>query len=440
MCMTAASSHGLRAAACAAALLLSPAAARAVEYDGSVSTYAAVSQTQAGELGSNTTQVPGYEFVTMRASQIQTAQGELSIVVSGWGSADLDGHRTYLGPGGDLNLAYVAGSMLKKKLTFRVGRQLVTDGTARMQQIDGGNIRYVFDSGFGVEGWGGATVVPRFQTAIGDFMYGGRVFWRPSFETEIGASYTQVNGTPEGGTPTILGAVARQEVGIDGRTHLLKVLTLTGAAIYDPVAQRFSEIHADATWQIVRGLALTARWEHTAPDLFLPQDSIWTVFTDNEQRDQVGGVVVWSPGQHVSMYGEYFQIFSPMGNGYETSGRISWSPRFFTLGADVRALRYEDPIVIGQLNGSVTPRLFVLWRPGPAFTLSADVQESELERPVNGQTQSWTATGSAAWAFVRDWRLVLGVLGGVTPFLSQEVQFMGKIEWSPSFHVAETKP
>jgi hypothetical protein len=329
--------------------------------------------------------------------------------------------------------------MLKKKLTFRVGRQLITDGTARMQQVDGANIRYVFDSGVGVEGWGGATVVPRFQTAAGEFMYGGRVFWRPNFETELGASYTQVNGTPEGGTPNWQGAIARQEVGIDGRTHLLKVLTLSGSAIYDPAAQRFSEIRADASWQVIRGLAVTARWERTAPDLFLPQDSIWSVFTDNEQRDQVGGVLVWSPGQHVSIYGEYFQIFSTNGNGYETSGRVSWSPRFLTLGAEVRALRYEDPIRM-QENGNVTPRLYVLCRTGSALTLSADIEESELLLPFNGQTHSWTASGSAAWAFVRDWRLVVGVLGGVTPFLTQEVQFTGKIEWTPSFHVAEAKP
>jgi hypothetical protein len=441
MYMTAASSHSLRAVACAAALLLSTRAA-AVNFDGTVTTYLSVSQTQQpGELGANQnqTQVPGYEFVTMRANQIQTAQGELSIVVSGWGSFDLEGHRTYLGEGGDLNLAYVSGSMFKNKLTFRVGRQMIVDGTARMQQVDGANIRYVFGAGVGVEAWAGATVVPRLQTALGDFAYGGRVFWRPNFETELGASYTQVNGVPEGGVPTIAGMIARQEVGVDGRIHVLKTLTLTGAAVYDPTEQRFAQIHADVSWQIVRGLAVTARWERTAPDLFVPQNTIWSVFTDNEQRDQVGGAVSWSPGQHVSLYGEYFQIFSLDGNGYQTSGRITWSPRFFTLGAEVRALRYQDPLSFLE-NGNITPRLYVLWRPGSTLTLSADVQESELLQPVNGQTHSWNAGGSIGWAFVPGWRLVLGLLGGVTPFLTQDVQLMGKIEWNPSFHVAEAKP
>jgi hypothetical protein len=415
---------------CAFALCLSSPAS-GVEFDGQSTTYFNAAQNPTD--GVVHTQVPGYEFVTVHASELHTPVGDLSILVSGWGSADLDGHRTYLGPGGDLNLGYIEGSLLDQRLSFRVGRQLVTDGTARMQQVDGANIRYLIGAGVGVEGWGGAIVVPKFATLLGDAMGGGRLFWRPNFSTEIGASYTQVFDR---------GQTARQEVGIDGRAVVARVLTFTAAAFYDPMAQRFSEAHADATWQIIRGLAITGRWELTAPDLFLPQDSIWSVFEDNEQRDQVGGVIVWSPVHHLSVYGEYYRIFGSNGEGYETSGRVAWAPRFYTIGCEVRALRYIESLapVSYAANGNVTPRLYVILRPGRAFTLSADVQESELAQEVNGQLRSWEASGSAAWSFVRDWRLVVGILGGVTPFLEQQVQVMGKLEWTPSIRTAEAKP
>src|SRR4051812_32369048 len=106
---------------------------------------------------------------------------DVRIVARGWGRLTLgtafDEHTT----AGDLDSFFVEGRLLKRHLLLRVGRQLTIGGAIRATQVDGLAAEGLFEKGIGLQAWAGVPVQPRFSQASGDFITGGRVFWRKSF-------------------------------------------------------------------------------------------------------------------------------------------------------------------------------------------------------------------------------------------------------------------
>ncbi len=408
-------SLGLLVAA-GAAILLFALGARAATVQATATTYTDASQPTYGDAESHTL-VPAYELVDVTANQIHMPWGDTAaVVLSGWGGVDLANDTGTSGPGADLNLLYVEGGAFRHALTFRLGRQFVMNGVARMTQLDGANLQYVVHH-IGLQAYGGAIVTPRFAEPLATTMAGGRLFWNPTLETEIGASYAQIFDHA---------LSVRQEVGLDGRAVLLHRLVLDASAFYDLAAARIAEAVGDASWRFGRLVTLGARYQRTAPDLFLPPNSIWTVFADDERRDSVGGFAIVTPAEHWSIWLEGLGILGSNGNGFETTGRVSWTQRFYSIGLDVHTLSYDA-------DGHLTPRLYAVWRPGDKLTLSGDLEETWLQHPMNGVTHVFNASGTAAWTFVPSWQLALAVLGGDTPFLSQDVEVLGRLQWAPTF-------
>ena len=114
---------------------------------------------------------------------------DVRIVARGWGRLTLgppfDGDHVT----GDLDSFFFEGRVLKRHLLLRVGRQLTTGGAVRATQVDGISADGVIAYGFGVQAWAGVPVQPRFTQASGDFLTGGRAFWRQAFDSEVGISY-----------------------------------------------------------------------------------------------------------------------------------------------------------------------------------------------------------------------------------------------------------
>lgn len=376
--------------------------------------------------GTSRTVAPAYEFLTLRAKRLKNPYvDELGVFVQGWGSVDLGAERERQGQGADLNLAYVEGELLDQHLRFRAGRQLVFGGVARVSHLDGLFATLVAGPGLGLSIWGGLPVTPRrFDVDGGDVMGGARAFWRLSADSELGASFHE---TRDGGR------TERQEVGLDARALLLRTILLTGAAFWNPEEARLAESRLEASWELLRGLAVAARWQRTAPDLLLPRDSILTVFVADERRDMAGGSVSYVPARRWSMYAEYLRLSGNGASGNLATGRVVFAPGRSSFGAEVRELDYAD-------DAQVTPRVFAMVRPARALLLSADLAATVLDEPVNGQDWSITSTGNAAWAFAPGWRAVLGLLGGRSPFFSRRFEVVARLEWSLSPGLGEWTP
>ncbi|MBS1153245.1 MAG: hypothetical protein H6Q89_4943, partial [Myxococcaceae bacterium] len=206
------------------------------------------------------TVVPIYERVGLRARNLQLLGiDELAITVDAWGGLTLPGYQGSIG-GSDVNLAFVEGKLLKKRLRLRLGRQFVTGGTARASFFDGLNVEYRSRSGLGVSAFAGIPVERRYSNFVrGDFVFGARAFWNPMFATEVGLSYLHLLKR---------GALARQDVGLDVRWQPVKSLAVNGAAVWSIAETRLAEVDVGPLWQPTENLEVQLNYRRTAPELF----------------------------------------------------------------------------------------------------------------------------------------------------------------------------
>src|SRR5262249_4343530 len=147
---------------------------------------------------------------------------DLRLVVAGWGELTLASAPALEGATGDLDLGFVDGKLFDRRLELRLGRQLVFGGAARAQPMHGLSATVRVWRRIGLNVYGGEPVTPRFGVHQGDFMTGGRLFWRASIDSELGASFLEML---DGGLQ------ARQDLGVDGRWRVGRSLTLTGYAL-----------------------------------------------------------------------------------------------------------------------------------------------------------------------------------------------------------------
>lgn len=337
---------------------------------------------------------------------------DFRFVVRGWG-------RLTLGPvfddrvNADLDSAFVEGRMLERRLLLRLGRQLVTGGAVRAAQLDGASVRALAGAGLGFDLWGGVPVQPRFGTSWGDALAGGRVFWRRSFDSEIGASFVYSLRGHE---------LSREDVAIDGSWSPLRPLNLSGLLQWNLEERRLAEGRGMVLWQVAPSLQLSADAQRTAPSLFLDRSSIFAVFSD-ERRDEAGGEVVWRAIPALSLSGDLHWLSLQGGEGW----RAALTARFRTVrgdayGAELRLLTQPD-------NGYKQARLFAVRRLRYAITLSVDLDAFWLEREINLSKRSFTGTLTAAWAFARSWEAMLAGSLGSTPLFERRAEVIARLVW-----------
>ena len=114
--------------------------------------------------------LPIFEILSVTASDISTSFAQdVEVAVSTWGAVDVRDVRAWQAGtftdrrvSGDVDVAYVKGDLLDRRLTLRLGRQMVADGSSRMVHLDGGQFRLRLPAGFGVSAYVGSPVSPRF--------------------------------------------------------------------------------------------------------------------------------------------------------------------------------------------------------------------------------------------------------------------------------------
>src|SRR5215470_14384487 len=180
------------------------------------------------------TVVAAYEDIWINARDVEIPGVEATrIVVQGWGLVSggelIDGSDNVTG---DLDLAYIEGQLLGRRLGLRLGRQIIASGVARNLQFDGLDVVVRGPVGLALEVYGGIPVVPRFAYAHGSAVIGGRLAWRPAPIVEGGVSFVNIFDD---------GLVDRQELGVDARVYVANQLTLTGLAAFSIIEERLSE-------------------------------------------------------------------------------------------------------------------------------------------------------------------------------------------------------
>lgn len=383
---------------------------------------------------------PIFEIVSVTASEVTSPfADDVEIAVSTWGAVDLSDIRRWQNGGtasrrasGDVDTAYIKGELLGRRLVLRVGRQMIADGIARMVQLDGGQLRLRLPGGFGVSGYAGSPVSPRFTSrgseattgnTRGEFATGGRVSWFWPGWVEVGASAALARDH---------GDVSRQDIGADLRATLPGHVELLGSSFYSTYAERWGEIAASASWRPTRAVQLLANYRHVEPDLFLPRTSILSVFAEDE-RDDVGGAIRWEPVRGITVDAGYSRLFESDGDADRVGVKATWRPRAaWDLGVEAVVLDHPDD------QGYWLGRAFAAWRRS-LVELTGDVQSVWLNRSVNGEDLSLTATATAGYRFAKGWKVLVAATTGTDPFLERHVDFLAKLVYDQIYVTREVR-
>jgi hypothetical protein len=373
--------------------------------------------------GQDRTVVPIVEQIGLSASDPgNSIVSDLKLCLSGWGRLDPVDESARLGKAADLDLGFVSMALLDRAVTVTLGRHLAFGGARRASQIDGLSAEATIFKGAGLSVFGGTPVVPRFASALGDVVFGGRVFYRPSPDAQVGASFFELLDHK---------SLARQEAGLDGRWMLGKV-TLSGFGTFALTDGRLAEANLDAEIQ-----ASSSLWGHvnigrTAPDLFISRTSIFSVFAADRRDEVGGGVSLRTPRWRI--LGEYhFVLYGADGtsaprDGHEGLVKATCRTTPSTsLGAEARAL-------LAPANGYLEGRLFATQRIAEVVALVLDLDAYHLQNPINGalsgNRNSYVASLSGTYDVAPGWLVALTGLASVTPFFEHRYEVLGKLVYN----------
>src|SRR6185369_5359883 len=207
--------------------------------------------------------------------------------------------------------------------------------------------------------------------------------------------------------------------------------TFSGVALMSTVEKRLAEADVQVRWQPLLWMEVTADWWRTAPDLFLPRDSILTVFA-TQTRDEAGGSIYLRPLNRLRLEGDYHFVNDDLGQGHRGGARLTMS-----LGrAWETLLGAEGRVLSLPVNGYWQARLFAMHHAGP-IALTLDLDCYKLERPINGETLSFTGAATLGWTFAPHWRFVVAGIADTTPYVSQRFEVIAKLTWDQSFRLRQ---
>jgi len=369
------------------------------------------------------TVVPMFELISLRATDVSNPWvDDLRLVVGGWVRLDPgEPADDDLGTG-DVDVAYLQGTMLDRRLRLRFGRQLVFGGGARGLQYDGLDVEYRAWRKLHVEAYGGNPVTPRFVIDRGDAVAGSRVSWRQSADSELGLSFIHLR---DDGVPT------RQDLGIDGRYKVRKDVVATGHALWSTLENRPVELNAGVQWQAKRTLQVAGDYRLTSPDLFLPRGSILSVFAQ-DRRQEVGARAALRPRPRLRFDLETYYINIEEGSGARARARamLVVDRDFRTrIGSELRLLHTPS-------NGYHQGRVYATHRASDALQLGLDADVYHFEESINDFDWSFTSTANATYSIKSTWHATVVGLAGVTPFLEQRFEIMAKLTYG---HVREVR-
>jgi hypothetical protein len=392
--------------------------------------------------GAVQTAVPIFEIIDVAASDVRTSFADnVEVSLSMWGGLDVGNNVRFWQNGalatdkrlsGDINIGFVRGEFLGRRLSLRLGRQLVADGAARMLHLDGGELRLALPAGFGVSAYAGVPVMPRFEAWGGpfatgntraNFATGGRVSWRSPGLLDVGASVALARDR---------GDLSRSELGADFKLTPHRIIAFLGSGWWSLYESRIGEASLAAMVSPVRNLDVTVDYRHVEPDLFLPRNSILAVFAADKRND-IGGNVHWGVSRELALDADYHVLIEDAGTGHWARAKATYHPNGpdTTLGAETSYLYHPfNGYALARLFGAKTIR---------ALTGTLDLYGYFFERSVNGQSQALTATGTVGYGFARGWRAVVAGTAGTTAFLSQQFEVMAKLVYDQTYVAREVR-
>jgi hypothetical protein len=386
---------------------------------------------------------PLYQYAHLFVGDIDAPwrADSLDVELSGWGTVDmasagLDERRL----DGDLTIARI-----RHRFGFghaAIGRQIYAGGAARVARFDGIAAGLRAPIGFGIDGYGGFTVLPRWTARPGyhllgaahdtllrspdalpdpertaHWLAGTRAHYRHDEYGELGVSFHEQHEQT---------GLAQRNIGVDMRAQPLEPVTVFGKAIIDVDSGRPSDVRASVDAQPLEPLSLAASYGHLEPALFLSRQSVLSVFS-TESFDEVGLEADLSPHRQLSLRGSGFLVrFASGDHGMRAGLGARWaSPGKArpVLRAGYRRVREADQGYHGM-------RLGLTLTPLAPLRFSADSNTYLYDEEINGLQSSWVGSSGARWAFNRYVATSLSGSLARSPLARFDAQLLARLELS----------
>jgi hypothetical protein len=155
----------------------------------------------------------------------------------------------------------------------------------------------------------------------------------------------------------------------------------------------------------------------------LPRNSIFTVFAATNQ-EQAGGGFFWQAHRQVVASGEYLTLWVDGGRGQDAQLRLVYK---FTRRSSVGL---NGRLLFIPVNGYTDLRGYVLHKLLPNVQLSADLDWTLLNRPINGQRDSVTGSANISYLIGSGWTAMLSGSVGTTPLFVTRYELTARVTYA----------
>src|SRR5581483_8114935 len=140
---------------------------------------------------------------------------------------------------------------------------------------------------------------------------------------------------------------------------------------------------------------IAADYRRLAPDLFLPRNSIFAVFSE-ESRDEAGGYASARLLARLRANAEYHVIVDETGTGHDAAAKVTaalGADRQHSAGLESRLLVIPGP----PGGGYEMARAFGIWRLRWNMSAIGDASAFFYREDVNGQRQSFVGAATLVY-------------------------------------------
>jgi hypothetical protein len=386
-----------------------------------------------GAIVSTETAVPINEYVFADARDIDSPWHEDSIdfELAAWGQlwpTESSVEPTVDGDVQVANLRYHAGPAW-----VRLGRQQVAGGAARFARFDGGMIGLSLPIGLFAEGYGGFSVLPRWNAQPG-YHHLGALEGEVTSETSetldrsgywlaggrIGYAVPRLNGSVSFHESHETSGVEQRNLGFDLGARPADQVSFGGNALLELDSQSFSNLRLWVDSTPLALLDLGAEFLHTEPALLLSRQSVLSVFA-SEGYDEIGGTFTLRTLPFLRFEGNgYLQFYEGTGPGArgELAARLSTGRVYATL------VRIAYARVIAPENGYQSLRASFSRKLSRRIGSTLEAYGYFYDEAIAGYTTSSVYAGTLSYRVSDPFELLWGGSVAQSPYAALDAQTM----------------
>ena len=314
----------------------------------------------------------------------------------------------------------------------RLGRQQIAGGAARYARFDGVMVGARYRSFF-IEGYGGFTVLPRWNDQPGYHHLGSAedtlLVYRPPTPVRgnywltgarLGYQSTHVSGSLSFHEQQMTGGVDRRNLGLDVGAQPLNQASLGASALLELDSLRFASARLWLNATPHPRLDLGAEILHMEPALLLSRQSVLSVFS-TDGFEEVGGTLTAKVLSWLRLdTNGYVEAYRGTGPGArsEAAARIAFGSEYPTL------VRIGYTRVIAPKNGYQAMRVSLSRKLSRCLSSTLEAYGYFYDAPVAGYTTSSMYAGTASYQVTDPLEIMWTASVAQSPYAALDAQTM----------------